>query len=191
MSRLLRYFPLLVVFMGPHLAAAEISGWVTDAKWATYEYPTPGPPTGSAHLPAVVRATVDEHEIAVVGWDIYTPERDEGLLSMLLSTTWTSPMKPWPGSDEWFVSSYTMPISEGGEWSLWYRDLGAGRFELGAPPFLDPAELPQYTITDQRQRQWSFSQPLLVIPEPTTLALALWLIGGGVVYGRHRRMVTP
>ena len=114
MSKLLCCTPLLAVMIVPHSAASEISGWVTDAKLATYEYPTPGPPIGSAHLPAVVRATVDENEIAVIGWDIYTPERDEGLLSMLLSTTWTSPMEPWQGSDAWFVSSFTMPISDGG-----------------------------------------------------------------------------
>ena len=68
-------------------ATQGINGWVTDNYLATYVGPPPESKTGSAHLPAIVRTAVDENRIAVIGWDIFTPERDEGLLSMLLSTT--------------------------------------------------------------------------------------------------------
>ena len=93
--------------------ASVVAGWVTDAYLATYEGPPPKSESGSAHLPAIVHATVDENQIAVIGWDIFTPEREPGLLSMLLSTTWESSMEPWQGSDEWFVSSFQMPMADG------------------------------------------------------------------------------
>ena len=163
---------LLTTLLAAEAAAAQgINGWVTDHYLATYVGPSN---TGSAHLPAFVRVSVDENQIAVVGWDIKTPERDEGLLSMLLSTTWESPMEPWQGSDEWFFSSYQMPMSDGSDWYLWYRRTGAGpsRFQLGAPPFVSPEQLPTYTITDQLQREWSFTQPFLVIPERSSFVLA-------------------
>lgn len=156
----------------PATAAQGISGWVTDSNLATYVGTEPN--TGSAHLPAFVRLAVDESQIAVVGWDIFTPERDDGLLSMLLSTTWESPMEPWPDRDDWFVSSHQMPMSDGSQWFLWYRRLGTGshHFQLGAPSFIGSEQRPQYVVTDRRQRQWSFSQPFLVVPEPSTFAAA-------------------
>ncbi len=145
--------------------------------------------TGGQGARLKTRGTVDQNQIAIIGWDIFTPEREGagGLLSMLLSTTWTSPMEPWPGSDEWYISTYAMPMSDGGSWWLYYRDLGAGRFELGAPPFLDPATVPQYEVTDNRQRTWTFSQPFLVIPEPSMVGLVVGLLGGVGVYGALSR----
>ncbi len=197
MTRTLSCATLVVIFVMPSAAAYQIEGWVTDSYTASYEGPPPQSPTGSAHLPAIVRASVNENEIAVIGWDIFTPELQEnsGLLSMLLSTTWTSPMEPWPQNEGWFVSSYQMPMSDGSSWYLWYRDRGSGRFELGAPPFLDPETVPHYVVTDELQRQWSFSQPLLVIPEPSTVALAVMLLSCGATYGscaaRRRNRGSP
>jgi hypothetical protein len=178
MTRCLYCATLAVIVLVPHAAASQIEGWVTDSYLASYEGPPPHFPTGSAHLPAIVRATVNESEIAVIGWDIFTPERDEILLSMLLSTTWTSPMEPWQESEIWFVSSYQMPMSDASMWFLWYRDKGSNGFELGAPPFLSPESVPQYVVTDQQQRRWSFSQPFLIIPEPGTFVL---LAGGALL----------
>ena len=121
----------------------------------------------------------------MIGWDIFTPDRSEGVLSMLLSTTWFSQMEPWPGGEGWHVSTHSMPMSDASEWRLWYRDDGSGRFRLGAPPFLDPAEVPHYVVTDSRQRQWSFSQPYLIIPEPPILAMVAVLLSIGVTYGLY------
>ena len=97
-------------------------------------------------------------------------------------------MEPWQGSDEWFVSSQEMPMSDGSNWFLWYRRTGTGpfRFQLGAPPFVSSEQVPDYTITDQRQRQWSFTQPFLVIPEPSSLVLAAI----GLLGLAHRRRHT-
>ena len=101
-------------------------------------------------------------------------------------------MEPWQENEGWFVSSNPMPMSDASEWFLWYRDRGSGRFELGAPPFLDPETVPHYVVTDNRERQWSFSQPFLVIPEPSTLALAVVLavIGLLSLAFRHRRRMS-
>ena len=60
-----------------------------------------------------------------------------------------------------------MPMSDGSHWRLWYRLVGAAGFVLGAPRFLNPDEVPYYTIADARQRRWTFAQPLLAVPEPS------------------------